>query len=349
MTIVADTHDFVVGVDTHARSHTFAVIDTHSGAVRRTESFPNTPAGMRRGLTWINHHGGDDALVVVEGIGSYGAGIARLVADGGHRVVETLPIPAVLRRGKGKTDQIDAALIGRSIIGVDDTRLRQPRADLGLREASRILVGARTQMNRERTKTINTLTALVRTIDLDIDARAALTKTQIKTIAAWRTRHEPLAQTIARAEAVRLATRIIELETQLAANRTQLDTLIVDSPVVSLLNQTGIATITAAAIYVAWSHPKRIHSEAAWAALAGVAPIPASSGNTTRHRLNHGGDRHLNQALTTIVLTRLRHDPQTRAYHTRRLAQGLSTKEIMRILKRYIARQIYRELAHTTN
>jgi len=111
-----------------------------------------------------------------------------------------------------------------------------------------------------------------------------------------------------------------------------------------LLERTGIVPMTAAIALTAWSHPGRVRSEAAFACLAGVNPIPASSGNTTRHRLNRGGDRRLNRALHMATIVRMTHDPETRAYVEKRRAEGRTTKEIRRILKRYLARQIYRTL-----
>ncbi len=145
---------------------------------------------------------------------------------------------------------------------------------------------------------------------------------------------------------MRLARRVLALDAELTANQTRMSELISQSPAAELLNQTGIGAVTAAIVLSAWSHPGRVRSEAAFACLAGVNPIPASSGNTIRHRLNRGGDRRLNRALHMAVVTRMRMDPRTRAYVERRTAEGRATKEIRRYLKCYLARQIYRHLAH---
>jgi len=349
MTIVADAYQYVVGVDTHARTHTFAVLDTRTGAVTATDTFPTTPAGFRRAITWITHRVDGLALLAVECVGSYGAQVAKAAGDHGFTVVEPLPVAVGIKQGHGKSDPLDAAWIARSVVGADTSTLRHPRDDGGIRAALRVLVAARDQITADHTRTINMLTALTRTIDLGVDARHPLTTPQIRQIAAWKPRHEPLAEATARREAIRLATRITTIDTDLADNRADITALIHASHAAPLLDHPGIGVITAAVVLTAWSHAGRIHSEAAFAMLAGVAPIPASSGNTTRYRLNRGGDRRLNQALNTIVLTRLRVDPATRAYHDRRLTEGLTPREIRRILKRYIARQIYRELAHTTN
>jgi transposase len=202
-------------------------------------------------------------------------------------------------------------------------------------------------MSTQRTATVNALTALARTIDLGIDARHALTQHQIRDIASWRHRVEPLAHTIARKEATRLARHIHVLDTELTANNHELKALIQASPAACLLDEIGIGPVNAAIIFTAWSHPGRIRTEAGFAALAGACPIPASSGNTTRHRLNRGGDRRLNSALHSIIITRSRHDPNTRDYITRRTLEGRTPKEIRRCLKRYLARKIYRTLEHT--
>lgn len=233
-------------------------------------------------------------------------------------------------------------------MSLDTTELRHPRADDGVRAALRVLVTAREHMSDERTACVNALTALLRVVDLGIDARKPLTGEQIHQAAAWRTRAQELtidiATATARAEAIRLAKRIRTLDDELAANQAQMRTLIQSSKAAPLLDKTGIGPVTAAVAYATWSHPGRVRNEAAFACLAGVNPIPASSGNTTRHRLNRGGDRRLNRVLHMATVTRMTHDPETRAYVAKRRAQGRTTKEIRRCLKRYLARQIYRTL-----
>lgn len=161
-------------------------------------------------------------------------------------------------------------------------------------------------MTTERTATINALTALLRVVDLGIDARKPLAGRQVNEVARWRARVEELAVATARAEAVRLAKRILALDEELAANQAQMTGLIRDSKAAMLLDKTGIGPITVTVALAAWSHSGRVRSEAAFAALAGVNPIPASSGNTTHHRPNRGGDLRLNQALHRTVNPRLR-------------------------------------------
>jgi transposase len=351
VTIVAHTYAFVIGVDTHARTHTYVILAAATGEVLDTSQFPATAAGMSRAIAWVARRTGGDlaALWVIEGIGSYGAGLARAVGDAGYQVVEAARMEARSRQGTGKSDPIDAHRIAAAVLPLDTSRLRHPRADpgvdQGVRAALQVLVTARDQMSGERTAHINALTGLLRAVDLGVDARKPLTLTQTRTIARWRARHnEDLATATARAEAIRLALRITTLDADLAANQTQITAIIKASPAAALLDHHGIGPMTAAIILTAWSHPGRLRDEAAFAALAGVNPIPASSGNTTRHRLNSGGDRRLNRALHMIVITRTRRHPETLAYIEKRRAQGRTDKEIRRCLKRYLARQLYRTL-----
>jgi transposase len=358
--IVANAYRYVVGVDTHAATHTYAIIECPSGAVIDQATFPTTSAGLDRALTWIARRaltpaGGDlDAvLIAVEGTGSYGAVLSQRLTDAGYRVVEA-PTPT-RARGRGKSDDLDALAAARTSAAMDLQALRDRRGTTSsndqLRGALAVLVTAREQLNAERLRAINALTALVRTYDLGLDARRRLTPTQIDQITRWRARNEPLATAIARTQAVRLARRIRDLTDELAANEHHTaDLLHTHAPThtQALLDARGIGVIVAATVLVAWGHPGRIRSEAALAMIAGTAPIPASSGNTTRHRLNRGGDRRLNKAINTIVLTRLRTDPDTRAYAERRRAEGKTDREIRRSLKRYITRQLYRTL-NTTN
>lgn len=186
----------------------------------------------------------------------------------------------------------------------------------------------------------NALLALLRAHDLGIDARKPLVPAQIATITRWRDRQEPVELSIAREEAVRLARRILEVTTQLAANQKRMTELIQQSPAAPLLEMVGAGAVTVATVLTAWSHPGRVRSEAAFASLAGVNPLPASSGNTVRHRLNRGGDRRLNRALHTITMTRMTHDSGTREYVAKRTQEGRSYREIRRSLKRYIARTL---------
>lgn len=340
---VADLYKYVVGVDTHAATHSYAIV-TASGALLDQATFPTSSAGLRRARDWIGRRTEGDldaVLVAAEGTGSYGAILGDVLEEAGYRVVEA-PTPR-RERGRGKTDALDAVLAARSSLVMPVTMLRDRRAG-ETHTALRVLTVARDHLNIERTRCINALTALLRSHDLGLDARKSLTSQQIVTVAGWRRRDESFGIATARTEAVRLAKRILATEEELADNRTSINTLVTaEAP--ELLDLHGVGAITAAIVLTAWSHQGRIRSEAAFAQIAGTAPIPASSGNTVRHRLNRGGDRQLNRALNTIVLTRMRTDPTTRAYIERRLTEGKSTKEIRRCLKRYVGRQIFRTLA----
>ena len=300
-------------------------------------------------MAWVARHTEADAdtLWVVEGAASYGAILASTVAAHGYPVAEAPRMNAKTRRGVGKTDALDAHQIAAATLGLSKQKLPRPRLGEGIRQSVRILVAARESMSKDRTRSINALTALVRTNQLGLDARKALTGTQIVEVSRWRDRDEELSVSIARAEAIRLAKHILQLAEQLTDNESQLDELIRASEAAPLLEEKGFRAISAAKCLTAWSHQGRVRNEAAFAAIAGVNPIPASSGNTVRHRLNRRGDRQLNRALNVIAMVRMVHDPQTRAYVEKRRAEGKTDREIRRALKRYLARSIYRELNST--
>jgi transposase len=348
MAIVAHVYPFVVGVDTHARNHVFAIITATGELVDRAQ-FSVTTSGMARALSWASRRTGQctNILWVIEGIATYGAGLARAVNDGGYRVVEAARMNTKAHHAVGKTDELDAQRIATAVLALDETALRYPRTDQGPRAALRVLMTSRDAMTRERTSVINALTGLVRAFSLGLDARRPLTHTHIAQIAYWRTRTEDIALAEARREATRLARRVLDLDEQITANQARISHIIDQTPAAGLLAKTGIGPITAAVVYIAWSHSGRLHSEAAFAALAGVNPIPASSGNTVRYRLNRGGDRRLNRAIHIATITRMTYDPETRDYVEKRRSEGKTDREIRRILKRYLTRQIYRYLNTT--
>ncbi|QAY63510.1 IS110 family transposase [Xylanimonas allomyrinae] len=346
MTIVAQARPYVIGVDTHARTHTLSVLEAPTGGFIDSAQFPSTPAGLKRAIAWAARRtvGDLDALWVIEGIGTYGALLCRAVLESGYDAVEAPRMAARSNRGLGKSDELDARRIAAAALPLTENELRVPRTSDGERAALRVLVTAREHMTTERTAAINALTALVRAMDLGVDARRPLSAKQITEVSRWRARKEEIGAATARAEAVRLASRVQALDDDLSTNATRIDALVRTTPAAGLLEKAGIGPVTAAVALTVWSHPGRVRSEAAFAAIAGVNPIPASSGNTTRHRLNRGGDRRLNRALHMAVITRMAHDPATRAYVARRTAEGSTTREIRRCLKRYLARHIYRYL-----
>ena len=246
-TIVAHTHTFVIGVDTHARTHTYAVL-TAAGQHLGTESFPNTAAGRSRAISWAGRRtsGVIDALWVIEGAGSYGAQLARNVTDTGYRVVEAARMGRDSRHGVGKSDPLDARRIAAAVLSLPAESLRNPRLDEGVRAATQILLTARNELAGERTRAVNALTALLRITELGIDARRPLGASKIVEAARWRTREEPLAAATARTEAVRLAKRIITLDAELNDNMAGISDLVHASPAAELLEKTGIGPVTAA-------------------------------------------------------------------------------------------------------
>ncbi len=339
--VVADRYQFVVGVDTHSRHHVLAVLTATSHLVE-TRQFPTSVAGLDRAQDWISRRTGcsvDQVLISMESTGCYGAILADRLADAGYRVTEA-PTP---RRGiDGKTDPFDARLAAQAALALPVHRVRDRRAgELG--QALQILTTSRDHLTTQRAATVNQLTALLRSHNLSEDARTKLKTSQIHRIASWRSRNESLVARTARAEAVRLARKICDLDAEIKTSEQQIHTL-VNQAAPELLELPGVGPISAAIVLSAWSQPDRVRSEAAFAKLAGTCPIPASSGNTKRHRLNRFGDRRLNRATHMIVINRLRIDPQTRNYRDRRSAQGKTGAETRRCLKRYVTRQLYRTL-----
>lgn len=349
MTTVADVVDCVVGGDTHADTHTLQIAWPSSVEIT-TATFRNTPAGLAAAVAWVVEHApGPRIAVGLEGTRSYGIALQRVLAGAGLPVVEVERPARADRRGRGKSDVIDARHAVLRLLSMDADKLPTPRAD-GDREALRILLGARRDPTTSKTAWSNQLIALLRGGD-DTDRQllppSGWTRTALTRI--LRRRHTPgqsREQVIRREEAQRLAAAVLAATEQLATNQAQLLGL-VDDLAPGLTDRVGIGPVSAAQALVSFSHPGRLHSEAAFAALAGASPLPASSGRTLRHRLNRGGDRALNRALHDIATTRMRHDPRTRAYVDRRRAQGKTDRDIRRCLKRYIARELFRTLDNT--
>lgn len=352
MTIVADAYTYVIGVDTHAATHHYAIIETRSGALIAHAQFPTHPKGLHRASDWIDRRtlastGGDlgQVLLSIEGTGSYGGPLAQLLSKHGFRVTDA-PSPK-RERGSGKNDHIDALAAARGILHKHPQRLAQTKTGAGT-AALRTLLTARRSITSERTRSVNALNAHLRGIDLGLDARTKASPDTITTIAAWRHRSkDDLAQATARHEAIRLATRIQELILEDKQNQQALAQIVKDTAP-GLLDLFGVGPINAATVLTAWDAPDRFHSEAAFARLGGVCPLEASSGNRQEHRLNRSGDRQLNRALHNIAINRRRHDERTKAYVKRRTAEGLSPRRIQRCLKRYIARELYRHLANAS-
>ncbi|MEV3981713.1 IS110 family transposase [Nonomuraea sp. NPDC049758] len=329
------------GVDTHQDTHTAAVIDP-VGRVLGTEQFPATPAGYADLLAWMRAFG-HLTRVGVEGTGVYGAGLTRLLRAEHLDVIEIDRPDRKARRFQGKSDPIDAIAAAKAALAGD--RTGTPKQREGRVEALRTLRIARRSAIDQRADTQRQIKALIVTAPdaLRQSLRGLTTTKLIVTCAGLAPDRDHAAGP---ATATQLALRsLARRHQQLSAEIADLDELL-DALVAAInprLTATyGVGTDTAGQLLVtAGENHDRIHSEAAFAMLCGVAPIPASSGKTTRHRLNRGGDRQANAALYRVVLCRLRWDPRTRAYMERRTQDGLSKKEIIRCLKRYVARELY--------
>ena len=337
----------VGGVDTHADCHVAAVIDTNGG-VLGVESFPAERAGYGDLLGWLVGFGAV-LRVGVEGTGSYGVGLARFLTAADIEVVEVDRPNRQMRRKVGKSDPVDAVAAARAALS--GAASVTPKTRNGPIEEMRVLLVARRSARQQRIQTLNQLRHLVFTAPEPIRVRFKdRYKTGLVTEAvAMRPRKgsDPVAYTT-NIVIRNLAKRIKNLNTEIQDIDQALTTLVTDTAP-SLLELYGVGPDSAASLLVAaGDNPQRIRSERSWAHLCGVTPIPASSGKTIRYRLNRGGDRNANAALHRIVLTRMSSHAETRAYVTRRRAEGLSTPEVMRCLKRYVARHVYKHLPTAT-
>ncbi|HET9519229.1 MAG TPA: IS110 family transposase [Actinoplanes sp.] len=339
--------EVIGGVDTHADTHTAAVIDP-VGRVLGTRQFPTTTAGYTALLAWIRGYG-RVVRVGVEGTGSYGAGLTRLLRAEGTEVIEVDRPDRKTRRFQGKSDPIDAIAAARAALAGE--RTGTPKQRDGRVEALRNLRLARRSAVEQRADAQRQIKSLIVTApdELRTRLRGLGANELIGTCASLRPDRTDAATP---ATAVKIALRSLARRHQhLSAEITDLDELL--EPLVAAINPDLLAThgvgtdIAGQLLVTAGENHDRLTSETAFAMLCGVAPIPASSGKTTRHRLNRGGDRQANAALYRVALVRLRWDPRTRAYAERRTKQGMSKKEIIRCLKRYIARELYRLI--TTN
>jgi transposase len=334
----------VGGVDTHADVHVAAAVDLN-GAVLGIESFSVNGAGYRRLEEWLTSFG-PVIRVGVEGTGSYGVGLTRHLHREGIVVVEVDRPNRQMRRRFGKSDPIDAEAAARAALS-GSASVTPKRRD-GTVEQMRVLVVARRSTRMQRSQTLNQLRQVVITGPDEVRARFKdRYKTGLVTEAAamWpRKGSDPIVFTtnmVIRG----LACRIKDLDDEMHTLDDALTGLIGETAP-SLLACHGVGVVTAATLLItAGDNPDRLHTERSWAHLCGVTPVPTGSGKTTgRVRLNHGGDRHANAALYQIVLTRMSSDPETRTYVRRRRAEGLSTRGVMRCLKRYVARQTFKHL-----
>ena len=328
-----------VGVDTHKLEHAVCALDPVGQTLAQC-SISASSQGYAELVRWLGELP-DDVIVGIEGAGSYGAGLCAYLQDAGIRVVEVERPRRATRRSRGKSDQIDARLAAQKVLAQDG--LSTPRCG-GRRQAmSALLVGYRSCV-QERTRVLNELLALHTTAPIALREQLGTgTGKQIATrlLKLRRNPHARASDQIILDVMRDLAQRVGDLTRRADTHKASLDALIRELDP-TLLDERGIGPISAAKLLIC--DVRRLSGEAAFARCNGTAPLPASSGQTIRHRLSRGGDRQANSALHTIALTRARCDPATRAYIERRLAEGKTRREAMRSLKRHLSRKLYNRL-----
>jgi transposase len=331
--------EVILGVDTHLETHVGAVVN-QGGKLLGTLAVPTNAAGYLKLLAWGKSFG-NLCRAGVEGTGTYGAGLTRVLRDHAIEVLEVNRPDRAKRRLQGKSDPTDAESAARAVLSGSAKAV--PKLQSGVAEAMRTISVARRSAVKAKTQAINQLRSLLVSAPQEIRERL------------WKAKPEQCVEACARirslGDSVLLQTLTSTLKLlakrwlMLAAELKELDAILerlTSRSAKRLREQFGVGPQTAATLMaVAGDNPERLRSEAALAALCGASPLPASSGKTTRHRLNRGGDRSANNALWTIAMVRMRSDPRTRAYVDRRTMEGMSSKEIHRCLKRYIARELY--------
>ncbi|RSZ61229.1 IS110 family transposase [Corynebacterium hylobatis] len=330
----------IVGIDTHADTHHLAVITSY-GRPLVDLKIPATPAGYRQALDTITKYPRVDK-VGIECTGSYGAGITREFTAAGYRVVEVNRPNKFDRRRQGKTDQFDAYVAAEAVLSGRATAI--PKSNDGLVQSLRVLRTTRTSAVRDRTATINQITTMLVAgpDNLREKYRGLTTAKLITTLAATRPPAEPITASESTAVALRLLARRYKFLNEQATDLTHQITRLLKEHAPALMDVYGAGPDSIAQLLItAGDNPERLRSERHFAALAGASPIPASSGKTNRHRLNRGGDRQANSALHRIILVRMHYEQRTRDYVERRIDEGKSKREIMRCLKRYLARELF--------
>jgi hypothetical protein len=342
MTMLADQVDVVIGIDTHKHTHTAAVVTAVTGAALETVTVPTDVTGYQQLVALADRYPGT-RVWAIEGTGTYGAGLTRHLHACGEQVFELDRPKRPARRNGAKTDALDAVRTARDALALEHNAT--PR-DSGDRAALSVLIAARRSAVDAATVALLQLHALTCAAPETLRTRLRgqsrrgiiTTAAKLRISSGWDTETRTYAVVLRD-----LARRHQALKTEAKTHETAI-TAIIKAWRPDLLAQFGVGPIVAANVLCAWSHPGRCRNEAAFAKLAGGAPIPASSGLTDKHRLSRFGDRQLNRALHIVVMHRLRHDPATQAYAERRRAQQKSDRDIKRCLKRYVARQLFRQL-----
>ncbi len=342
--MLADQLDYVIGVDPHRDVHAVAVVEVRSGAVVLETSIAANSNGYREALALAEEYAPGRRAFAVEGSGSFGAGLTRFLTAHGEQVFEVGRLRRERRSG-GKTDALDAIRAARTVLS--QSQPARPRAG-GQREALRALMVARDGAVNARRAGLCQLRDLIITAPepLRSELRPLTRGRLLKRLAAVRPDRHHDVELSGTLHALRsLARRVQHLTIEERELATQIETLVRElAP--QLLEQPGVGPLAAAQLLLSWSHPGRVRSEAAFARLAGCAPIPASSGQTIRYRLDRSGDRQLNRALHMILVSRRRWHQPTIDYIARRRQDGKTTREANRCLKRYLARNLYRLLEH---
>jgi len=345
MPMLAELVDVVIGVDTHKHTHTAAVVSAGTGAVVEMTTVPTDPEGYAGLVELADRHPGR-RVWAIEGTGSYGAGLTRHLRGGGEEVLELDRPKRPPRRMGAKSDELDAVRTARDALAREHNA--SPRQGPERAALAVLLAARRSAVDAAKVAHVQ-LHALICSAPEPLRAkfRGQGPRQILSTAAALRVSAKWDLETATYAGVLRDLARRRNTMAAEAKTHEKAILVIVKRWRPDLLEQFGVGPIVAATVLCAWSHSGRCRNEAAFAKLAGVAPIPASTGLTDRFRLNPFGDRQLNRALHVIVMHRLRRDPTTRAYAQRRRAEGKSDREIKRCLKRYIARQLYRQLETT--
>jgi transposase len=342
--MLADQLDYVLGVDPHRDAHAIAVVEVRTGGVVYEATVAANESGYRCALALAAEHAAGRRAFAVEGSGSFGAGLTGFLTGQGETVFEVGRLRRERRSG-GKTDALDAIRAARVVLAQE--RPARPRAG-GQREALRALMAARDGAVNARRAGLCQLRDLIITAPepLRSELRPLTRARLLKRLAAVRPARHAEIELRGTLHALRsLARRIEQLTVEERDLETEIATLARElAP--QLLDEPGVGPLAAAQLLLSWSHPGRVRSEAAFARLAGCAPIPASSGLTIRYRLDRSGDRQLNRALHMILINRRRWHQPTIDYISRRRQDGKTTREANRCLKRYLARHLYRLLEH---
>jgi transposase len=336
----------VIGADTHKRTHALSAVHSGTGVVVDEVQIAADVDGHMQALAWAQGLGAE-VVWALEDCRLVAGKLERALIAAGQRVIRVAPrLMGQSRRGEreiGKSDRIDARAIARAVLKEGVEHFPAAFLDEDALEI-RLLHDHRTALVGERSRQINRLrwqlVALCPELEAELPSRSLRHEPHITKVARRLARMAPTARVrIAR----QLTASIRSLTRQINDLEHQLDRLVAaHSP--GLLAQTGIGTLTAATLIGRTAGAERFPTDAHFARLAGAAPIPASSGRTVRHRLDRGGDRQINRALHTIALTRMRLDPATRDYVQRRRTEGKTTREILRCLKRSIARMVWKHL-----